>query len=175
MNYSIHAWDLGPWHPALVDKMLQYLYGLDYQVDSQEGTALDMETHADMWCIGEAFGIKGLQSLAADKCKISLSEFNVYGAKLGFTISYFEDLVTGLAGIWDATPKSNRIFRNQVSTHIQQNIEEWSKKGSPQSRFLQSTYRLIFRELEQQTQDFTAMLKEIRVNYQYYLDTKYVD
>ena len=54
--------------------------------------------------------------------------------------------------------------------HIQQNIKEWAEKEGSQSRFLESAYRLIFRETEQQDQRFKTMMDNIRAQYLLYID-----
>ena len=154
--------------------MLQYMYELDYEVESQDETVPEIWAHARMWNmgLGEELGIKGLKIVAAEKFKLALSQFNVYGTEIGFTIAYFEDFVTHVEAVWDATPDTTRIFRNQVSMHIQQNYKEWAKKEGPQARFLEHAYRVLFRELQQQTRDFTAVLENIRSEYLKYLDTE---
>lgn len=160
----------------MVEKMLQYLYQLDYEVDDQEGTPPDLSTHVGLWTLGNHLGIKGLKYVAADKFKLALSQFNLYGSELGFNISYFEVLVAITAYVWEVTPDSIGVLRNHVSILIQQNIKEWSKPmglqfGSLESkrRFLESTYRLIFYETEQQIQDFKELMEKIRANYLQYL------
>ena len=48
--------------------MLQYMYELGYEVESQYETVPDMYTHARMRrSMGEELGIKGLRPMAADK------------------------------------------------------------------------------------------------------------
>lgn len=152
--------------------MLQYMYELDYEVESQDEPVPDICTHVRMWLLGADLGIKGLKIVAAEKFKVALSQYNVYGDKIGFTISYFEDFVADVKAVWDATSDSERIFRTQVSTHIQQNNKEWAKKEGSQARFLEYAYRVLFREIQQQTRDFTAVLENIRTEYFKYLDTE---
>ena len=160
----------------MVEKMLQYLYELDYEVDDQEGTPPDLSTHVGLWTLGNHLGIKGLKYVAADKFRVALSQFNVIGSELGFNISYFEDLVAITAYVWEMTPGSIGVLRSHVSILIQQNINEWSNPMGQQfrslhskRRFLESTYRLIFYETEQQIQDFKELMEKIRANYLEYL------
>ena len=152
--------------------MLQYMYELDYEVEGQDEIVPDINTHVDMWNMGEELGIKGLKIVAAQKFEGALSQYNGYGFKVGFTIPYFEDLVEDVEAVWDATHDSNRLFRAQVSAHIQQNNKDWAKKQGPQARFLEFAYRVVFRNLQQQTRDFTAVLENIRTEYFKYLDTE---
>ena len=154
----------------MVDKMLQYLYELDYKVDIQDGTAPDLSTHAELWCLGKHLGIKGLKAVASDRFKVALSLFNVYGSEVDFKFSYFEDLVKAVEAVWKLVPEPTRFLRNQVSMHIQRNIKEWAEKEGSQSRFLESAYRLIFRETEQQDQKFKTMMDNIRAQYLLYID-----
>ena len=154
----------------MVDKMLQYLYELDYKVDIQDGTAPDLSTHAELWCLGKHLGIEGLKAVASDRFKVALSLFNVYGSEVDFKFSYFEDLVKAVEAVWKLVPEPTRFLRNQVSMHIQRNIKEWAEKEGSQSRFLESAYRLIFRETEQQDQKFKTMMDNIRAQYLLYID-----
>ena len=156
--------------------MLQYLYELDYEVDNQEGTPPDLSTHVELWTLGNHLGIKGLKSVAADKFKLALSQLNVFGSEVGFKISFFEDLVAIIENVWGLKPDLTGVLHNQVSIHIQQNIKEWSKPTGPQfrtleskRRFLESTYRLIFHEIEQQSQYFKGLMEKIRAYYLQYL------
>lgn len=118
--------------------MLQYFYELDYQVDSQDGTAPELSIHAELWWMGETYGIKGLKAMALDKFKMALSQFNSYGSELGFTMSYLENLLTAMEDVWRWNPPSpsTNVPRNQLSMHIQRNIKEWAKMEGSQSRSL---------------------------------------
>ena len=149
---------------------MQYLYELDYQVDSQVGTAPALSTHAELWYLGKHLDIKGLMVVASDRYKVALSLFDAYGSEVGFKLSYFEDLVRAVEAVWKSPPDPTGFLRNQISMHFQQNIQEWTKKQGSQSRFLESTYRLIFLKTEQQNQDFKAMMDHIRADYLNYLD-----
>ena len=156
----------------MVEKMLQYLYELNYEVDSEDGTPPDLSTHVELWSLGNHLRIKGLKSVAADKFKLALSQFSVYGSEVGFKISYFEELVAIVETVWGLKPDPTGVLRNQISIHIQQNIKEWRAPKGPQSgsrRFLESMYRLIFHETEQQSQNFTELMEKVRANYQQYL------
>ncbi len=55
--------------------------------------------------------------------------------------------------------------------HLQQNYKEWAKKEGSQARFLEYAYRVLFREVQQQTTDFRSVLENIRTEYFKYLDT----
>ncbi len=152
--------------------MLQYMYELDYEVGSLDETVPDIYAHVCMWILAVELGIKGLKIVAAEKFKLALSQYNVYGNEIGFTISYFEDFVKGVEAVWSTTADSVRIFRNQVSMHLQQNYKEWAEKEGFQARFLEYAYRVLFRDLQHQTPDFTAVLENIRTEYFKYLDTE---
>ena len=139
--------------------MLQYLYQLDYQFDGEHGTAPDVSTHTELWCLGKYLGIKGLTGLAADRFKMAFSQFDVFGSEVSFKLTYFEHLVTAINTVWEMTfgkTDYSDLLRNQVSIHVQQNIKGCAKKGGARSRFLESTYGLIFRETELKEPDFTA-------------------
>lgn len=161
----------------MISMLVRYLYELDFEVDSQDKTVPEMHTLANVWCMGERFDIKSLKMAAADKYKIALSRFNIYGNEIGFTIPYFEDFLASVDAVWcqtlrDETPNTNRMLRNQVSMHIQQNIKEWAQKKGCKSRFLESSYRLIFQEIQNQTPDFIMVLTKIRAKYPECLDTE---
>ena len=153
--------------------MLQYLYELNYEVDSQERTPPDLSTHVELWSLGEFLNIEGLKSVAVDKFKSALSEYHVYGFEVDFNIPHFEHLVATMEMVWGLTPDSAEVLRNQFSIHIQQNIKQLSNPEDFQSRFrrfLESTYRLIFHEIEQQSQkNFTELMEKVRADYRQYL------
>ena len=174
-NGGHRKWDIGVWSYLAVTKMLQYLYELDYQVDRQEGTAPDLSIHVDLWRIGQYLGIKGLKVVAADRFKYDLALFNVYGSEVDFKISYFVDLMSVVVeDVWveHLTISPGEFFRNQVSMHLQQNIRECAKKEGARSRFLESMYRLIFRETELQNPDFLPIIDIIRIKSLESLDTE---
>ena len=152
--------------------MLQYLYKLDYQSASDEETVPSIANDAYMWYIGESLGIKGLKAMAADRLKLALSQFNVYGSEVGFNILYFTRLVGDIDVVWGWTHDYVEDLRNLISTHVYRNITEWAKKEGSQSRLLESTYRLIFREIEQDNPDFDALFRTIKTKYLKYLDTE---
>ena len=148
--------------------MLQYLYKLDYQDETDEGTFPEISNHAALWRIGDSLGIKGLKAMAADNFKLALSQINVDGSEIGFNILYFQCLVWDMEHVWDKTHDHMKDLRNQC----QRIFITWAKKEGSQSRFLESTYRLIFRETEQENQDFKALLRTIKANPRRYLDTE---
>lgn len=125
-----------------------------------------------MWDAGEALGIKGLKVMAAEKFGLALSQYNIYGTEVDFTFSFFEDFVKDVQAAWEELPRSNRILRGQVSTHIQSNIKDWASKEGAQARLVESSYRLIFRELQEQTLESEPVLRVIRAIYQEYLDAE---
>ena len=174
MSISRHVWDIGEWPPLVLDGMLQYLYELDYHFDSPDGTAPRPVFHVFVLSLGDYLGIEGLKVTAADKFESALSLFNNYGSKVGFTISYFKELLVTMQALWDwdATDDWMKALRNRVSMHLRQNISEWGKKKGSKSRFLESMYGLIFRETEQENPNFTVLMETVRKKYLKYLDTE---
>ena len=156
----------------MVGNVLQYMYDLEYQVDSADEKVPNISIHADMWCAGENLGIKGLKFTAAHKFGLALSDFNTYGTEVGFTFAFFEDFVEGVQAVWENVPRSCRTLRSQVSLHIQENIKKWADKEGAEARFIESSYRLIFREIQEQTVDPEPVLDVIRAKYKEHLDAE---
>lgn len=126
-----------------------------------------------MWDAGDHLGINGLKVAAADKFKVALSQFNIYGAEMNFSFLFFEGLVKDVEAVWDELVwRSNRILLGQLSMHIQSNIKEWADKKGAQARFVESSYRLTFREIQQQPRCSESMLQVIRAKYQDYLEAE---
>ena len=55
---------------------------------------------------------------------------------------------------------------------IQRNVKLWGVKKGCQPRLLEYAYRVLFREIWQQTLDFTAILEKKTAEYSSYLDTE---
>lgn len=156
----------------MIANVLQYMYELDYQVDGANEELPSLLMHACVWGAGKTLGINGLKVMAVDKFRLALSHFNIYGAEVGFTFFFFGDFVNDVVVVWDELPSSSRILRCQVSMHIQSNIKEWADKEGAQARFIESSYRLIFRGIQAPTLDLEPVLQVIRAKYQDYLDAE---
>ena len=131
-----------------------------------------MFIHAWVWGAGEGLGIKGVKVMAADKFRLILSQFALYGAEVGFTFSFFEDFVRDVEAVRNQIPRSNRILCGRLSMHIQSNIKEWTDEKGAQACFIESSYRLIFRGIQAPTLDLEPVLQVIREKCQDYLDAE---
>ena len=156
----------------MIASVLQYMYELEYKVDNADEKVPNISHHACVWYAGDMFGIKGLKVVAAEKFGLALSQYNIYGTEVDLTFSFFENFVKDVETTWDELPRSNRALRGQVSMHIQSNIKVWPSKEGTQARLVESFYRLIFREIQEQTLDPGPVLRVIQANYQEYLDAE---
>lgn len=78
----------------MIDKMLEYLYLLDYEEDSAGIPGDDLIEHAAVYVAGEKYGIQGLKIAAAEKFRLSI-ETHIIRGELYYSNAYqiYEQLV----------------------------------------------------------------------------------
>ena len=129
-----HCIDLPDDDPINVEAMLQYLYSLDYDVETRsdiivtlsdgsnstldpnrlrELSSLQLVCNASLYSMGEKYGINGLKSIASEKFAVVLKQrewimpWNSPNISIGA-------LGTAIRRIYDTTPESDKGLRDQV-------------------------------------------------------------
>ena len=115
--------------------MLQYLYGLDYTIDVSErvsedpyahtygpnyASSIELLVYADVYSIGDKYGINGLKGVASEKFATTLRQ-NIWHAwdwtdEIGI-------LCTVIKHIFTSTPDSDKGLRSQVLKYAKINLK----------------------------------------------------
>lgn len=104
-------------HPTIINKMLDYLYTLDY-IDDRVATSpfMNLTVHVLVYGTADKYSIAGLKDLAIEKMEDSLSFFGHLTTANGT-----QELLTAIKFAWTTTPASDKGMRGPILKHC----KEW--------------------------------------------------
>lgn len=110
--------------PLFVEKMVDFFYTNDYQLDPSDAensddcfSASSLQIHARMFALADKYDIGGLCTLASSKYSRDLMDSNSL-------VEFFDSI----HDVYSLTPPSKRDLRQQVIEYIRGNLPE-IKKG----------------------------------------------
>lgn len=111
---------------SLIEKMIGFVYTSEYSVSADgttgasEAEPLALSVHASMYGLGEFYGIRSLEWVAAGQFKELVALWHKpYGA---FQSSRLLDFVQAIKVVYARTPHDDRVLRDPIIRHIPENL-----------------------------------------------------
>ncbi|KAL8938035.1 MAG: hypothetical protein Q9216_004107 [Gyalolechia sp. 2 TL-2023] len=116
-----------------VKRMMRYFYILDYNDDDvDEGTGTVFIINAQMYAMGDRFGVPGLKGVAAAKFERHCS---CAGGKSAADQRQMDSLLLAIPTVYKSTPKKDGTLRDSVAGAFARDLLVNGEKWFPSTRF----------------------------------------